>query len=420
MDKAYRTQVNRIKGIDKQTYQVLRELCSISKNLYNVGLYHVRQHYFTEKTFLTYEDNYHVSKHNENYKLLQAGISQQILKVVDRSFKSFFNLLKKAKHGEYRFQDVKIPKYLPKDAMFPLIFSTNAIRVKEGYFYIPLSNAYKKRSKIKELKVKFPPQLEGKTLKEVRIVPKAKGKHFDIQYVYEQPFETVELDKSKVLAIDIGLNNFATCVTSDGLSYVYDGKPLKSINHYYNKQRAKFQAIAMKQGMNYTKRLTYMDIKRNNRVKDYMRKVARSIVQLCIAQEIGTLVMGYNKDFKRGMNLGKKNNQQFTQIPFGQLREYLYNLCEYYGIDYVEQEESYTSQASFFDNDKLPVWKGKKEAYTFSGKRLFRGLYVTSKGYNVNADVNGALNILRKSNLIDTCILQAKGCLAHPQRVRIV
>ena len=420
MDKAYRTQANRIKGMNKQEYQVLRELFKISKNLYNVGLYHVRQHYFTEKLFLTYEANYHVSKMNENYKLLQAGISQQILKVVDRSFKSFFNLLKKAQRGEYRFQDVKMPKYLPKDGLFPLILSTNAIRVKEGYFYIPLSNAYKKGSKIKELKVKFPPQLEGKKLKEVRIIPKAKGQHFDIQYVYEQPFETAELDISKVLAIDIGLNNLATCVTSDGLSYLYDGKPLKSMNHYYNKRKAKFQAIANKQGMKYTKRLAQIDIKRNNRVKDYMRKVARSIINFCVAQQIGTLVMGYNKDFKRNMTLGKKNNQQFTQIPFGVLREYLYNLCEYYGIDYVEQEESYTSKASFFDNDELPTWKPEKEKHAFSGKRICRGLYQTGKGFIVNADVNGALNILRKSNLIDSNILQAKGCLAHPQRVRIV
>ncbi|KAA7916555.1 transposase, partial [Salmonella enterica subsp. enterica serovar Lubbock] len=126
--------------------------------------------------------------------------------------------------------------------------------------------------------------------------------------------------------------------------------------HYYNKQKAKYQSIAIKQGMKYTNRLASMDIKRNNRVKDYMRKVARSIIELCKGQQIGTLVIGYNKDFKRGLNLGKKNNQQFTQIPFGLLREYLYNLCEHYGINYVEQEESYTSKASFFDNDALPVW----------------------------------------------------------------
>ncbi|CEA05417.1 putative transposase [Metalysinibacillus saudimassiliensis] len=420
MDKTFKTQVNRMKGLTKQEYRVLRELCSISKNLYNVSLYNIRQHYFTEKSFLTYESNYHVAKHNENYKLLQAGISQQILKVVDRSFKSFFNLMKKAKQGEYRFQDVKIPKYLAKDGLFPLILSTNAIRVKDGYFFIPLSNAYKKKSGLKEIKIKFPPQLVGKTLKEVRIIPKAKGKRFDIHYVYEQPFETVMLDKEKAMSIDIGLNNVATCVTSDGLSYLYDGKPLKSINHYYNKQKAKYQSIAIKQGMKYTNRLASMDIKRNNRVKDYMRKVARSIIELCKGQQIGTLVIGYNKDFKRGLNLGKKNNQQFTQIPFGLLREYLYNLCEHYGINYVEQEESYTSKASFFDNDALPVWTAEKQNMSFSGKRIKRGLYQTAKGILVNADINGALNILRKSNLIDTRILQAKGCLAHPQRVRIV
>ena len=419
MKQSFRTQVNRIKSLTKNEYRVLRELCGISKNLYNIGLYNVRQHYFDEKSFLTYESNYHIAKHNENYKLLQAGVSQQILKVVDRNFKSFFSLIKKAKQGEYRFQDVKIPKYLAKDGLFPLILSTNAIRVKDGYFFIPLSNAYKKKSGLKEIKIKFPPQLVGKTLKEVRIIPKAKGKRFDIHYVYEQPFETVLLDKEKAMSIDIGLNNLATCVTSDGLSYLYDGKPLKSINHYYNKQKAKYQSISMKQGMKYTNRLANMDTKRNNRVKDYMRKVARSIIELCKEQQIGILVIGYNKDFKRGMNLGRKTNQQFTQIPFGLLREYLYNLCEHYGIDYVEQEESYTSKASFFDNDMLPMWTGEKQNVSFSGKRVKRGLYQTAKGMLINADINGALNILRKSNLIDTSILQGIGCLAHPQRVRI-
>lgn len=419
MTEMYLTQSNKIKGLKKNEYATLRELCLISRNLYNVGLYNVRQHYFTEKNFLVYEANYHASKDNENYKLLQAGVSQQILKVVDRSFKSFFNLMRKAKRGEYRFQDVQMPRYLGKGELFPLILSTNAIRVKDGFFYLPLSNAYKKTKGIKEMKIKFPPQLEDKKIKEVRIIPKGNGLHFDIQYVYEQPYEHVVLDKQKAMAIDIGLNNLATCVTHDGLSYLYDGKPLKSFNHQYNKQKAKLQSNAMKQGMKYTKQMHRLDTKRNNKVNDYMHKVARKIINLCIEQQIGTLVVGYNKDFKRGMNLGKKNNQQFTQIPFGKIRDHLYNLCVRYGLEYVEQEESYTSKASFFDNDIMPVWNGDKHVVSFSGKRIQRGMYRTKDGRLVNADVNGALNILQKSNLIDLRVLQAKGCLAHPQRVRI-
>ncbi|MEZ2658411.1 IS200/IS605 family accessory protein TnpB-related protein, partial [Aneurinibacillus aneurinilyticus] len=141
----------------------------------------------------------------------------------------------------------------------------------------------------------------------------------------------------------------------------------------------------------------------------------------CLENKIGHLVIGYNEDFKRNINMGKKNNQQFTQIPFGNLREQLSNLCEHYGISYKEQEESYTSKASFFDNDVLPKWNPTDETkHSFSGKRIKRGLYRTSAGYELNADINGALNILRKSNLLDCTILQARGRLARPLRIRVI
>ncbi|KAB7707266.1 IS200/IS605 family element transposase accessory protein TnpB [Bacillus aerolatus] len=418
----YVTQSNQIRGLSKEQFKQLKEMCHYAKNLYNVGLYNVRQHYFTEKSFLKYESNYHVSKTNENYKLLQAGVSQQILKVVDRSFKSFFNLMKKAKKGEYRFRDIKIPKYLKKDGLFTLIFSTNAMAIKDGYFRVPVSNLYKKlNSEYKDILIPFPSRLEGKKMKEVRIVPRNNGQFFNIQYVYEQPYETTELDVDKALAIDIGLNNLASCVDTDGASFLVDGKRLKSINRLYNKKKARLQSVAMKQGMKYTKQIGSITLKRNKQVNDYMKKSARIIINYCLKNKIGNLVVGYNDDFKRNINIGKKNNQQFTQISFGHLREQLLHLCERYGIEYVEQEESYTSKASFFDNDHLPKWKpADEEKHIFSGKRVKRGLYRTSTGYELNADVNGALNILRKSNLMDCKILQARGCLAHPLRIRVV
>lgn len=418
----YLTQSNQIRGLSKKQYQQLREMCHYAKNLYNVGLYNIRQHYFVEKTFLRYESNYHVAKTNENYKLLQAGVSQQILKVVDRSFKSFFNLIKKAKKGEYRFQDIRIPRYLKKDGLFSLIFSTNAINIKDGFFRVAVSNAYKKANPdYEEIYIPFPSRLEGKKIKEVRIVPRNNGQFFYIQYVYEQPSEKVELDFDKALAIDIGLNNLASCVDSDGASFLVDGKKLKSINRLYNKEKARLQSVAMKQGLKDTKRINSLTLKRNNQVNDYIKKTARIIINHCLEHQIGNLVVGYNEDFKRNINIGKKNNQQFTQIPFGKLREQLSNLCEHYGIFYKEQEESYTSKASFFDNDEMPKWNPADETeYQFSGKRVKRGLYRTSTGYEFNADINGALNILRKSNLMDVSVLQARGCLAHPLRIRVV
>ncbi|WML31447.1 transposase [Neobacillus sp. OS1-32] len=415
------TQSNQIRGLSKQQYQQLKEMCWYAKNLYNVGLYNIRQHYFVEKNFLKYEANYHVAKTNENYKLLQAGVSQQILKVVDRSFKSFFNLIKKARKGEYRFQDIKMPGYLKKDGLFNLIFSTNAITVKDGFFRVAVSNAYKKsHPEYEDILIPFPSRLEGKKIKEVRIVPRNNGQFFHIQYVYEQPCEQAELDFHKALSIDIGLNNLASCVDTDGASFLVDGKKLKSINRLYNKEKARLQSIAMKQGSKYTKQIDLLTVKRNNQVNDYIKKTARIIINHCIKNKIGNLVIGYNEDFKRNINIGKKNNQQFTQIPFGSLREQLSNLCERYGIFYKEQEESYTSKASFFDNDELPKWNPANETeYSFSGKRIKRGLYRTSTGYELNADINGALNILRKSNLLDCTILQARGRLARPLRIRV-
>ncbi|MFB5285316.1 RNA-guided endonuclease InsQ/TnpB family protein [Peribacillus sp. Hz7] len=417
----YVTQSNQIRGLSKEQFQQLREMCHYAKNLYNVGLYNIRQHYFLEKTFLKYESNYHVAKTNENYKLLQAGVSQQILKVVDRSFKSFFNLIKKAKKGEYRFQDIKIPKYLKKDGLFNLIFSTNAIHIKDGFFRVAVSNAYKKANPNHEdILIPFPSRLEGKKIKEVRIVPRNNGQFFRIQYVYEQPCESIELDFNKALAIDIGLNNLASCADTDGASFLVDGKKLKSMNRLYNKEKARLQSVAMKQGSKYTKRIDSLTLKRNNQVNDYIKKSARIIINHCVENKIGNLIFGYNKDFKRHIHIGKKNNQQFTQTPFGNLREQLSNLCEHYGIFYKEQEESYTSKASFFDNDELPKWNSSGETeHHFSGKRIKRGLYRTSTGYEFNADINAALNILRKSNLLDTRILQARGSLARPSRIRV-
>lgn len=294
----YLTQSNQVKGLNNGEYEALREMCRYAKNLYNVGLYSIRQYFFAEGRFLRYESNYQAVKDNENYALLQAGVSQQILKVVDRSFRSFFNLLKKAKCGEYRYHDVRIPHYLDKNDYFPLILSTNAIVIKDGYFQVPTMN-------------------------------------------------------------------------------------------------------------------------RNNQVRDYMMKSGRYIVNYCLSHEIGTILIGYNPDWKRGSNMGKQNNQNFVQIPHGQLRNQLENLCERYGLQYIEQEESYTSKASSLEGDNIPIWNGTHQEVTFSGKRIERGLYRAKDGRTLNADVNGAANILRKSNHRLDFERVARGLLANPLRVKL-
>ena len=416
----YLTQSNVIRGLSKEEYSILRETCQYSNNLYNVALYNIRQYYFQDKKFLKYEENYHVCKENENYGLLQAGVSQQTLKVADRSFKSFFNLIKKAKSGEYRFKDIKMPRYREKGGMFNLILSTNAINIKNGFLTVPMSRKFSKLHGGRQVRIPFPERLENKTIKEVRICPIYHGRYFKIQYCYLQEEEPQDVSVDNVLAIDIGLENLAACVTNTGTAFIMDGRKLKSINQYWNKQKAYYQGIADKQRQKKTHRLNALARKRNNRTQDYIRKVARYIINYCIEHHIGTVVCGYNGDFKRSMNLGKITNQQFTQISFGSLRETLEGLCERYGMRYIGQEESYTSKASCLDLDDIPVYNpGQPYTGAFSGKRVHRGLYQFADGRIANADVNGAANILRKSKQNFDFEELCKGLLGSPLRIRV-
>ena len=414
----YRNQKNQVRHLTKQEYVALKTLCRLSKNLYNATLYAIRQYYFTEKKHLRYESAYHALKDNENYKLLNTDIAQQTMKVVDRNFKSFFALINKAKQCDYKFSNIKLPHYLPKDGYFMLIIPR--FTVKDGYFTVPMSNAFKKE--FGTVKLPFPKNLDKKQVKEIHIIPKHNCKFFEIDFVYIQEQQTMQLNPNNALGIDLGLDNLATCVTNTGASFIVDGKKLKSINQWYNKENARLQSIKDKQGIKgLTNRQYRLLTKRNNRVNYYMNKTARIIVNYCIQNNIGNIVVGYNLDWKRNINIGSCNNQNFAQIPHGNLRVKIKSLCERYGINYVEQEESYTSQADFFANDTLPVYNADNpQEYNFSGKRISRGQYRTYQGTIINADCNGALNILRKSNLVDLRVLQARGCLDQPERIRVV
>lgn len=420
----YAVQSNVIRGLTKEQYQILTELCRYSNNLYNVALYNIRQYFFTQKKFLTYESNYTECKDNENYRLLQAGVAQQTVRVVDRTFRSFFNLLEKCKNGEYRQGDVRVPHYRKKGELFNLILSTNAISIKDGYFKIPMSREYRRLTDYKEdVKIRFPERLQGKVIKEVRILPYNHGQYFKVQYVYAVEQDIQTLDSDKVMAIDLGVENLATCVSNAMTPFIMDGRRIKSINRYWNKQTARYKSIAMKQQKHtnvITNRIQRLTAKRNNQVNDYIKKTARYIIDQCLATDIGTLIVGYNKDFKRSVNLGKQNNQNFTQLPLGSLRKQLQFLCWKYGIDYIEVEESYTSKSSFLDNDELPEYK-RGQPYTkwFSGKRIKRGLYQSKNGIILNADVNGAYNILRKGKQDFTYEELSSGLLASPLRIRL-
>ena len=414
----YLTVKQQVKHLSKGDYKTLKELCHSAKNLANEAIYNVRQYYFTEGKFLKYEKNYTLLKSSPNYKALNSNMAQQILKEVDGSFKSFFGLIKLARQGKYAFKDCKLPQYLPKDGYTTLVIGF--VRLNGNKLILPFSNSFKKTHK--PVTITIPPILVDKKVKEIRIIPKAHARFFEIQYTYEAECVQRNLNKNNALALDFGINNLVTAVSSNGRSFIIDGRRLKSINQWFNKENARLQSIKDKQhfGKKTTNRQKAIARDRNNKVNDYMSKAARKIVDYCIANDIGTLVAGYNVTFQRNSYIGKQNNQNFVNIPYGLLRDKLSYLCELNGITYVEQEESYTSKASFWDKDNIPVYNNDNpKEYHFSGSRIHRGMYKTASGFNFNADVNGALNIMRKSSVVDLSILYGRGDVDTPVRIRI-
>lgn len=414
----YLTVKQQVKHLSKDEYLTIKELCHVAKNLTNEAIYNVRQYYFTEGEFLKYKKNYTLLKNSLNYKALNSNMAQQILKEVDGSFKSFFGLMKLAKQGKYAFKDCKLPWYLPKDGYTTLVIGF--VRLNGNKLVLPFSNSFKRTHKPVEITI--PPVLLDKKVKEIRIIPKANARFFEIQYIYEAECVQRNLNKNNALALDLGINNFVTAVSSNGKSFIVDGRRLKSINQWFNKENARLQSIKDKQhlGKKITNRQKTIARNRNNKVNDYLNKAARKVVDYCITNDIGTLVVGYNETFQRGSNIGKQNNQNFVNIPYGLLRSKLEYLCELNDIIFVKQEESYTSKASFWDKDDLPVYNADNPTeYPFSGKRVHRGLYKAANGKVFNADINGALNIMRKSSVVDMNILYSRGEVDTPVRIRI-
>ena len=366
------------KHIIKRTHPFYNEcdrLCFQSKNIYNQGLYNVRQYYFNHKKYLNYYGNYDLTKTQECYDYLPKKVFTQTLKHVDMVFKSFFALLKN------KTVKNKIPKYLDKvNGRYITIFPKQAIGLRE----------FKKTSKLRlsQTDIYIATKLtDFNSLKEVRIVPRTH--HYVIEVVYEVK-ENTHCDNGKCAAIDLGLNNLATVAFNEGSKpLIVNGRPLKSINQYYNKKKAQYQS-RLKVNKRTSKRIYKLTDKRNNKVTDYLHKASRLLVNQLVSKNIGTLVIGKNYNMKQDINIGRVNNQNFVQLPIMRFADLMKYKCELEGIKVVYHEESYTSKCSFLDSE--PICKHDK----YMGKRVKRGLFVSMNGIKINADVNGAYNIMIK------------------------
>ncbi|MBP0021492.1 MAG: transposase [Cyanobacteria bacterium SBLK] len=376
---------------DSENLPFLEYLCRTANKIINCGIYLARQWYFKCNYITGKYDLEKELKHNQNYKFLHSQAAQQTLRGVAESFKSYKELSKKYLNREVENRP-RLPKYRKKGGLGTITYPKQALRLKEDKVKIPLGRKVKAVFRVDSFLLPFPTNLDFKKIREIRILPR--NGCFYVEWVYKLEAEQIELDKDKVLGIDRGLDNWLTCVSNAGTSFIIDGKHLKSVNQFYNKQIA-----TIKEGKPqafWSKRLSRITEKRNRQMRDAVNKAARLVINHCLKHGIGRIVFGWNQGQKDGINIGTKNNQKFVQIPTGKLKDRLKQLCELYGIEFVETEESYTSQASFLDDDFLPTYGEKPTSWKPSGKRIKRGLYRTKHGFLVNADANGSANILRK------------------------
>jgi len=371
-----------------------------SKNLWNLANYYVRQSFILEHKYLDNTAVYHLVKSSDAYKALPAKVSNQILIQLDKAWTGFFEANEAYKQDPSKFTGrPKLPKYKHKTkGRNLLVFEWGAI--------------WKGSLRYQEIAVSalgflvFTNQRRSE-IEQVRIVPKAD--HYVVEVVYQaqaqpSPEGVRKLDPSLFVALDLGVHVLAAATSNQPgfIPRLVNGRPLKAINQLYNKQREHEQKkLAKGQEKLFTShRLDRITTKRNRRMMHSLHTASRRIIDLLVKEGIGTLVIGKNPFWKSRVELGKKHNQEFVQIPHAKFIELLTYKAERAGITVIVTEESYTSKASFLDRDPLPAYDPKlgaeqEDTPRFSGSRDKRWYRVKGRK-PIHSDVNGSYNIGRK------------------------
>ncbi len=401
---------------DKDTQAILEYLCSESNDLYNCAVYYARQIWFKTGKIVSGFDLTAEMKTNRHFQAGYASSMQQTCINVGEAFKSFKQLLSKAKKGELE-QKPKPPRYRKSGGLFTVTYPKRWLKLNEGMIRFPLGNQVKAWFGINEFFLPMPSNLDWQVIREIRILPR--NGTFYAEFVYSMQAESYQIDSSKALGLDPGLNNWLTGVSTTGDSFIVDGKELKALNQWYNKQTSTMKD-GKPQGF-WSRTLAQITEKRNRQMRDAVNKAARIVIDYCLASGIGLIVFGWNKGQKNSANMGAKTNQKFVSVPTAKLKDRIGWMCEQYGIRFEETEESYTSKASFLDKDELPKYGEKPNEWKSSGKRVKRGLFRTATFGYINADCNGAANILRKVKGklgLDLSRL-TRGVLTAPIRIRL-
>ncbi len=407
-------------NVSDEVMAYLVHQCQHSNSLINSTLFEVRQSHFedcprveffdangfyrsefkTKTVKAPYAHLCSVMKDNPHYRVLGGQCAQQTLKSVSESFTSFNKLLQLFFNGEV--DKPRMPNYRTKGGLAPITFPAQALQfdIETGECRIPISQenaaSVKEHFGLSELRINGAFGIKADQIVELRILPR--NNEFYAEYVYKHGNDGATchlgLDSTQALGIDPGLSNWLTCVSTRGKSFIVDGRKLKSINQNYNRRVASLKTG--KPAKYWDFELARITEKRNRQIRDAINKAARLVINHCLENRIGHVVFGWNEGNKDGINIGAKNNQEFVQIPTSRLKNRIKQLCEESGIQFTETEESYTSKASFIDEDFLPTYGEKPASWKPSGKRIKRGQYKTAQSILINADCNGAANILRK------------------------
>ena len=395
-----------IKPSDKR-FKRIKELCHLSKNLYNYANYQIRKAWISDNSNFPKEYDLTTQLAREkqaDYTALPAQSSQQVIKLLYKNYKSFFKALNAYKKDKSNFTNrPRLPRYKDKDGVNILCFTNQQVKLKsDSKIYFP------KSTNLKPLKTKI-----TSSLKQVRFIPKPTC--FIVEVVYEtETIETPKIDGS-FLSIDLGLNNFVTAIDNQSKQpFIINGKAIKSVNQFYNKLKANYQTKAkLSQGKFHTKRLNNLSLKRECKISDFMHKASDFIIKHCIKNKISQIIIGKNKEWKSKINLGKKTNQNFVSIPYESFISKLAYKCETYGIKLIQTEESYSSKIDHFANEPM------RHRDSYLGKRVKRGLFKSSTGKFLNADINGAIGIARKvfPNVVQT--LRDSGTAFVPIKINL-
>jgi putative transposase len=380
-------------------------LCFQSKNMYNLCNYTIRQEFINNGKVMKYGDLNKLLKTTDAFKELGSNSSQMVTKILCQNWKSFLVSVKDyTKNPNKYLGKPKIPAYKKKDGRFICTLTNWQTQIKDGYVYF----AFKRLNKYSNM---FKTQITGHHLS-TRIIPQ--GDCYVLELIYEKDIEQKEFNQDNIASIDLGLNNFITMVNNIGKQpIVINGKGIKSYNQYWNKEIAKYKSIAKKtNNLDWTKKLQQLTTKRKHKLDYFMHCTSKYVVDYCVKNNIGTLVIGKNKEWKQESNMNKISNQKFIYIPYEVFINKITYKCEESGIKLIFTEESYTSGTSFLDNEE-PI----KSNYNKS-RRVHRGLFKSNNGKIINADVNGAYQIMRKvfSNVNNNEIV---GIHLHPIVINI-